>query len=308
MNSATFARRIFRSAVFAVVFVTGESASAGEVGACCIDAATCLDNQSRSQCVDAGGFWLGAGSTCAQGQADGRCVDPPICPPGAKLEFEYANCNDVNYGCDGADNGWQFLAADGCDVVVCGRSFADDRINNFRSTDSDIYFFTPNATQKYTVCITADFDVAAELLPLNPGVDPCLNIVPAVTALAEAGETTCATALLNAGQGTIVRVLPVDEFGMPLPDGLGPCRTYTFQLMCNAPTLCADANCDGTVTVSDIGFFVIAIAQGEAAWNAQFPGGTAPCGFNANDINGDGFVTVSDIAGFVAAIVNGGCL
>ncbi|MGE3180750.1 MAG: hypothetical protein AB7N71_03910 [Phycisphaerae bacterium] len=70
---------------------------------------------------------------------------------------------------------------------------------------------------------------------------------------------------------------------------------------------CGDSNCDGVVSVSDIGFFVTAVAQGEAAWNAAFPGGTAPCDFCVNDINGDDFVTVSDIGGFVNAVINGAC-
>lgn len=71
---------------------------------------------------------------------------------------------------------------------------------------------------------------------------------------------------------------------------------------------CGDSNCDGIVSVSDIGFFVEAVTGGEAGWNAAFPGGEAPCDFLcANDINGDTFVTVGDIAGFVAAVTNGGC-
>lgn len=71
---------------------------------------------------------------------------------------------------------------------------------------------------------------------------------------------------------------------------------------------CADSNCDGSVTVSDIGFFVTAVAMGEAAWNASFPGGMAPCDFVcANDTNGDGSVTVGDIGFFVAAVTGTPC-
>ncbi|MGE3180531.1 MAG: hypothetical protein AB7N71_02795 [Phycisphaerae bacterium] len=84
--------------------------------------------------------------------------------------------------------------------------------------------------------------------------------------------------------------------------------TITFTVSGGGcPAVCADSNCDGAVTVSDIGFFVTAVAQGEAAWNAAFPGGTAPCAFCANDTNGDGFVTVSDIGPFVTAVTGGGC-
>lgn len=69
---------------------------------------------------------------------------------------------------------------------------------------------------------------------------------------------------------------------------------------------CADANCDGSITVGDIGFFVAAVSGGEANWQAQFPGGTAPCDFLcANDANGDGNVTVGDIGFFVQAVTAG---
>lgn len=71
--------------------------------------------------------------------------------------------------------------------------------------------------------------------------------------------------------------------------------------------VCGDSNCDGVITVSDIAFFVTAVAQGESAWNASFPGGTAPCDFCVNDTNGDSLVTVSDIGGFVSAVTTGFC-
>lgn len=70
---------------------------------------------------------------------------------------------------------------------------------------------------------------------------------------------------------------------------------------------CGDANCDGGVTVSDIGFFVTAVASGETAWNNLFPGMQAPCDFIcANDTNGDNAVTVGDIGLFVAVVTGAG--
>lgn len=71
--------------------------------------------------------------------------------------------------------------------------------------------------------------------------------------------------------------------------------------------LCGDSNCDGVVSVGDIGYFVTAVAQGAAAWNSLFPGGQAPCDFLcANDTSGDGNVTVGDIGLFVAIITGSG--
>lgn len=67
--------------------------------------------------------------------------------------------------------------------------------------------------------------------------------------------------------------------------------------------LCGDSNCDNNVSVSDIGYFVTAVAQGQAAWEAL--AGT-DCDFLcANDTNNDNQVTVSDIGAFVARMSSG---
>lgn len=61
-----------------------------------------------------------------------------------------------------------------------------------------------------------------------------------------------------------------------------------------AGTELGDTNCDGSVTVSDIGFFVIALVD-PAGYAASFPN----CDITSADINQDGAVTVSDISGFI---------
>ncbi|MGE3182863.1 MAG: FG-GAP-like repeat-containing protein, partial [Phycisphaerae bacterium] len=63
------------------------------------------------------------------------------------------------------------------------------------------------------------------------------------------------------------------------------------------PKIAGDTNCDGFVTVSDIGPFVLALTD-PTAYNAQFPA----CDVHSADVNGDGFVTVSDIGPFVALL------
>ncbi len=71
---------------------------------------------------------------------------------------------------------------------------------------------------------------------------------------------------------------------------------------------CGDANCDGTVSVGDINFFVAAVTRGEADWNALFPGGVAPCDYNcANDTNRDRNVSVGDVNAFIRAVALGDC-
>lgn len=62
-----------------------------------------------------------------------------------------------------------------------------------------------------------------------------------------------------------------------------------------APQLLGDMNCDGVVSPSDIGPFVLALTD-PFGYAAAFPA----CDIHNADINGDNLVTVGDIGGFVA--------
>jgi hypothetical protein len=62
-----------------------------------------------------------------------------------------------------------------------------------------------------------------------------------------------------------------------------------------------DMNCDGVVSPADIDPFVIALVQGQAAYEAQFPN----CEYLNADLNNDGLVTSADIDPFVAALTGG---
>ncbi len=64
-----------------------------------------------------------------------------------------------------------------------------------------------------------------------------------------------------------------------------------------ASVIPGDTNCDGFVTVGDIGGFVLALTN-PAQYAIQFPN----CDATAADTNGDGFVTVGDIGSFVALL------
>lgn len=68
----------------------------------------------------------------------------------------------------------------------------------------------------------------------------------------------------------------------------------------NTGGLIGDMNCDGVVTVSDIGPFVLALTN-PAQYAIDFPN----CDANNADINNDGFVTVSDIGPFVSLLTGG---
>lgn len=61
--------------------------------------------------------------------------------------------------------------------------------------------------------------------------------------------------------------------------------------------LLGDMNCDGVVSVSDIGGFVLALTN-PAEYAIQFP----DCDINAGDVNDDGAISVSDIGPFVALL------
>jgi subtilisin family serine protease len=76
---------------------------------------------------------------------------------------------------------------------------------------------------------------------------------------------------------------------------------------CVTSCVCGDSNCDGALTVGDIGYFVTAVTQGQAAWEAQLGGNPSCTYLCANDTNGDGAVTVGDIAAFVAVMTGGSC-
>lgn len=67
-----------------------------------------------------------------------------------------------------------------------------------------------------------------------------------------------------------------------------------------AGALLGDMNCDGTVSVGDIGGFVLALTD-PAGYAAQFP----DCDINNADINGDMNVSVGDIGLFVALLTGG---
>lgn len=64
-----------------------------------------------------------------------------------------------------------------------------------------------------------------------------------------------------------------------------------------AQNLPGDLNCDGSVGVSDIGAFVLALTN-PAGYAAQFPN----CSINNADLNQDGTVSVADIGPFVALL------
>ncbi|MCK4342673.1 MAG: hypothetical protein KAY37_13225 [Phycisphaerae bacterium] len=68
----------------------------------------------------------------------------------------------------------------------------------------------------------------------------------------------------------------------------------------NPPVCGGDSNCDGAINWRDIDFFVAAMNDNQAAWEAMFLPGTPSCQFANNDVSEDGTVNWRDIDPFVA--------
>jgi hypothetical protein len=63
----------------------------------------------------------------------------------------------------------------------------------------------------------------------------------------------------------------------------------------------ADMNCDGHVSAADISPFVVALNQGQAAYETAYP----DCEYLNADINGDGYVTAADSDLFTSILTGG---
>ena len=75
---------------------------------------------------------------------------------------------------------------------------------------------------------------------------------------------------------------------------MGATSEFSACLTATGALTLGDLNCDGVVTVSDIGPFVMALTN-PAGYTTQFPS----CDMMNADLNADGSVSVSDIGPFV---------
>ena len=72
---------------------------------------------------------------------------------------------------------------------------------------------------------------------------------------------------------------------------------------CESSLICSgDSNCDGAISWRDIDYFVAAMNDNVAAWEAMFAPGSPSCPFLNNDVNEDSTVNWRDIDPFVAAM------
>lgn len=114
------------------------------------------------------------------------------------------------------------------------------------------------------------------------------------SACIDAGNNTYAAGDLDLDG--LPRLVDGDENGTVLVD-MGP---YEFQ---GLPPVCSgDANCDGVIDWHDIDFFVAAMNDNTAAWQAMFAPGAPACLFANNDVDSDGTVNWRDIDPLVAVM------
>jgi hypothetical protein len=124
----------------------------------------------------------------------------------------------------------------------------------------------------------------------------------------------------DGAQGNVDEILVDGETGAPAND----CNVNGVPDECDVPPICTDpwpacsldsnnngtpdeceiaclgdSNCDGGISWRDIDFFVAAMNDNAAAWEAMFTGDPA-CTFYNNDVNEDGTVNWRDIDPFVA--------
>ncbi|MGE3180135.1 MAG: hypothetical protein AB7N71_00765, partial [Phycisphaerae bacterium] len=258
---------------------------------------------------------------------------PPECPSGGRYRLTIT-CNDpCMFTCTDTENepdcGEAAQLNAGCSVTptgafspmtvgnaVCGTSrlvtILDKMGDPMTATrDIDWWLVDLPTDGDYDISVQAEFESLFLMRRVGDPID-CTTPLVASLQIFQCADAQFTITNLTAGQYALFLAPDFNSYarfneGVQAGEACG--SAYSLCVNCGAPPMgvCADSNCDGSVTVSDIGFFVTAVAQGEAAWNAAFPGGMASCPFSVNDINGDGSVTVSDIGPFVNAVTGGGC-
>lgn len=94
----------------------------------------------------------------------------------------------------------------------------------------------------------------------------------------------------------------LDDLVLGTAFGFFPSEPSSINIVINQTNalLLGDLNCDGLISVADIGPFVLLLTD-PVGYAVQFPA----CDPNRGDINGDGVVSVGDIGGFVALLTGG---
>lgn len=266
-------------------------------GACCDGATGFCVEATQADCAFAGLDYRGDGTTCDTvlcAENSGACCLPnntcvQLILPGCNLAGGEYLGDDTQCGVDPCPvfaTGACCSPAGGCVELTQAECIGGLNVYSGDGTTCDP---SPCPQPAVGACCLSDGTClvlsqvdcgATDALFLGAGANcpGALCLLPTGGCCDAAGFCTLQTQIVCAGGG-----------GTYLGDGSG----------CAHPTcgLIGDMNCDGVISVSDIGGFVLALTQPEV-YDAVYPN----CRRSNGDVNGDGFVTVGDIAGFVALI------
>ncbi len=308
------------------------SCTTGATGACCTPDGGCVDDVSRCECEGArGGIFQGAGTACDNVACIGACCLPNgFCIQAGQIDCGNQNgvfqgggsdCGSVacrpclvegepncgtpqtNGGCDQTPAA--FVDID-CGDTICGtiRGTADGK-GGF-SRDTDWYRITTATPTTIRIRLSDLTFPAIAFVVVDEGNDCAQLQIPGLPVANAPGQPTAEGAIAVPAGTHYVFVSTSTTVVHETPCPTAYRLQVDFLPECPNCGPCGDSSCDGSVSVGDINFFVAAVTGGEAAWNALFPGGNAPCDYQcANDANGDGSVSVGDINGFVTAVTSG---
>jgi hypothetical protein len=258
------------------------------VGACCYSNGVC-QVQTQTACT---GGWLGAGTVC----------DPNPCPlPSGACCFPDSTCYVMTEpDCTGT---WMGPGV-GCNSVICKGACCQPDGTCALEWENDC---------------TGSYQGIGVLCSPNPCPQPDGACCYPDGSCAVIAYADCTGVWQGAGVSCDPNPCPQPNGACCYPDGSCAVTpeagcTGTWQGAgvscdpnpCPQPICSGDCNCDDVINWQDIDFFVAAMNDNVAAWEAMFGAGGPPCDFDNCDVDGDGAVNWRDIDPFVA-LMNTAC-
>jgi hypothetical protein len=276
-------------------------------GACCAADGTCTDGVPQAGCEASAGVYYGGGSLCA----DIACVYPelpftrecePICYDGY--------VDDFNGGCDPpvTDPIHDYV---NCPSRFVGYSGTYLGLDGSPRRDMDLFLENTIPTTTHTLYhwrVTPTFPAQIGFAFVTAGWGDMCAWEFEAAATAQAYHTAIVDIGFTLGSDCWWFFYVRPQAGADVPAGAPYIAELTSEPL-EDPTcafeLRGDANCDNELNGYDIDAFVVALAQGEAAWTEAYSvempyPALHPCGYLCvNDCNGDGAVNGYDIDPFV---------
>ncbi len=284
-------------------------------GACCLAEGGCLDGLGDGECEGMGAAFYGGGTVCAEVECC-LALEPPFVMESEPLCYD-GYFDTYNGGCDPPVD--EFITQ----WINCGRVYGHSGTylgpDGSPRRDMDLYqldfWVRPFSPTRFRWRVTPTFPAEVGMTFVNWYWGPPIcdwNWTATATTGACRTATIDVTMIDWTDSYWCVYVRP--QAGAQVTAG----APYVAELTC-APfddPYCGyqrrgDANCDGAVNGFDIDPFVVALARGRAAWEAEysidlpFPA-VGACGYLCvNDCNADGAVNAFDIDPFVELLVGG---